>query len=282
MQTSHEIKTPITINKKQMVETERFAGAEIEATDKNAEFAGLSEEVQLTGEDLRMLAMIYELPKGELDVFDDTEILISHQEELEQLTEQPGMFETEDDIAGWDAETIISPLEMVNVADLLTQVNLPIEEIESSLLQAAEVIESSQPEIVDAVNGILDKILALQAKLDNEGEVEIIEAEIQEKIEVLFTELFDWLGINYTPELIESLARLTIRRHLGEKMQSLKQEEETDEKTQGYGTHEIIKKLLSCLRKIKKTMANVYVIGKSILRLYRFDCPTELRKRLTC
>lgn len=227
----------------------------------------------------------YKFTDDSLKALDEVEVSIEHHEK--------NMFQAEaqfNDIGLENEETVNSLQENgsgstgeaeIVALEQLTQINVPVREIEASLICVAEQIESSEPETVEIVHQILDKIVSLQAMLENQTTKETItEVEIQEKMEEQFTELFNRLGIDFTPELIDSLVLLTIKWHLGEEIKSRKQEEETDETPQGYGTHEIIKKLLSGLGKIKKTMANAYVIGKSILRLYCFDFPTELKKRL--
>jgi hypothetical protein len=77
------------------------------------------------------------------------------------------------------------------------------------------------------------------------------------------------MGIDYTPQLIESLARLSIDWQLAERIEKLKPEE-PDSLPQGAGTHEIIRKLLAALSAIKKAITRASTIGQSALRLYAF------------
>ncbi len=79
------------------------------------------------------------------------------------------------------------------------------------------------------------------------------------------------MGIDYAPELIESLACLTLKWHLVDEIGKLKDEEETGKTSAGIGTHKIIKKLLVGLSVIKKAMAHARAIGESALRLYTFN-----------
>jgi hypothetical protein len=152
------------------------------------------------------------------------------------------------------------------------QVSLTIEEIEDSLIQLAEHIEASELETTENVNGTLDKIIEVPAKLDeHNGENSITETEAQEELELLFTKLLDILDIDSTPELIESLALLTLKWHLAHDLEKLKNEEEIDNVPQGSGTHEIIKKLLVGLSKIKKAMSYASAVGRSTLQLYVFS-----------
>ena len=151
----------------------------------------------------------------------------------------------------------------------LVRVSLTIEGIEDCLIQLSERIKASEPETTEQVNEILDKIIEVPAKLEaRSGENIFIEVEAQEELEELFTKLLDKMGIDYTPELIEALARLTLKWHLADEIEQLKNEEETDKAPQGIGTHEIIKKLLAGLRIIKKAMTHACAIGKSALQLY--------------
>lgn len=155
-----------------------------------------------------------------------------------------------------------------------TQISLTIEEIEDSLIQLGENIEASAPATTKKVNEILDKIIDVSAKLESHDDESITETQAQEELEELFTQLFDKAGVEHTPELIESLASLTLRWRLADEIEKLKNEEETDKVQQGSGTHEIIKKLLKVLSTIKKAIVHAGAIGKSALRLYSVNFAT--------
>jgi hypothetical protein len=147
--------------------------------------------------------------------------------------------------------------------------NLAIEETEHILRQLSEELALSQPEAAEAVIEILDKIIEVPAALkSDEGEI-TAQGDAQAELEELFTELLDKMGIDYTPQLIESLARLSIDWQLAERIEKLKPEE-PDSLPQGAGTHEIIRKLLAALSAIKKAITRASTIGQSALRLYAF------------
>ena len=153
----------------------------------------------------------------------------------------------------------------------LIPAGLTVETIEDSLMQVAESIEASPPETAEKINEILDKIIEVPAKLKASDKETITEADAQAELEELFVELFDNAGIDHTPELIESLARLTLKWHLADEIGQLKTEEETDKAPQAGGTHEIIRKLLAGLSIIKKAITHASAIGKSALQLYIFN-----------
>jgi hypothetical protein len=147
-----------------------------------------------------------------------------------------------------------------------------VETIEEAVVELAETLEASEPQMVEVAKQILDKIIAVPAKL--EAGIDMTEEEAQTELEELFVELFERIGIDYTPELIESLARLTLAWQLTAETENLKIEEEQGELPQDTGTHEIIKKLLACLKSIQKAITHAGAIGKSALRLYSFSLGT--------
>ncbi len=154
----------------------------------------------------------------------------------------------------------------------VVQNNLTFEEIEDCLTQLAEHITDSDPETTEMVNEYLDNIIEVSTELEaGSGKNIITEAEAQEKLEMLFTELLENTGIDYTPEVIESLAYLTLKWRLADETKKLKNKEAIDKAPQDSGTHEIIKKLLIGLSTIKKAVVHAYAIGRSALLLYRFD-----------
>jgi hypothetical protein len=202
-------------------------------------------------------------------------------DDVTELTDKIEVTEDESAITNFAEETSFSQLgnesnlsrQMeIDGPEQLIQISLTIEEIEDSLIQLTEHIKASEPEIVEKANEILDKIIEVPAKFKAHNSQNIItESEAQEELEELFTELLDKMGIDYTPELVESLAHLTLNWHLADEIEKLKDEEETDKTPQERGTHEIIKKLLKGLSMIKKAITHACAIGKSALQLYNFD-----------
>lgn len=147
---------------------------------------------------------------------------------------------------------------------------LPIEEVEVFLTDVAEVLNASESQLAEAAKEIVNKIVEVVTKL--EVKEQAIESEVEEELKELFIELFEQLGINSTPELVESLTRFIVGRDLSEVAKKLLDQEDG---LQDVGTHEFIKQLLLSAGTLKKAMANAYVIGKSTLRLYRFKLAFE-------
>jgi hypothetical protein len=165
-----------------------------------------------------------------------------------------------------------------STSEQLVEVDLNVQEIGDALLEIAEQIEISEPKKAEAALEILDKITEAITRFEQQGKDEVMtELELQGELEELFTELFEQLGIDYTPELIKSLARLAIQKHSVEHVKVFNEEGDA---TQDIGTHEVITKLLIGASNIKKAMENVCVIGKSAIHLYAYDFRVELRRRL--
>jgi hypothetical protein len=238
-----------------------------------------------------------QLTDEEIEVIEDASIYTAIEyEENADLTDfiegEELLIDYLDDTAPEDIENVLNPEEALvyrfsDESDLPDQIentspeqshqiSLSAEEIEVSLIQLAEVIEVSEPEITEKVNEILDKIIEMPVKLEAQTSENITEVNVQEELEELFIELFDILSIEYTPELIQSLAYLTLRLHLVDEIEKLKEGEEMNETPQSSGTHEIIKKLLTGISNLKKAIANSYAIGKSALRLYSFNFASAL------
>jgi hypothetical protein len=145
----------------------------------------------------------------------------------------------------------------------------PKNEVQEVVFQLAECVDNSEPDLAQTANDILNKIAEVAAMLEpNDDENSAIEDEIQENLEELFTQLFDKLGIDYRSELIESLALQAIKHYSTGEIGTLSDEEETDDTPGGYGTHEIIRRLLVSSNTIRKAAAHAYTIGKSALHLY--------------
>jgi hypothetical protein len=272
--------------------TEDKSSTEVERNESKPavfEQPDLSDNIQLASEDLEILALNYEHTENDLGKLGDAEIHTRYYEEvffqpeepILELQLEPYELDLDTEVLVDSTETVDSPAEnpVDRLSEQLSQVNLPIEEIEVSLLTAAEKIETGPPEDAEDINKILNTIIELPAKLETEYE-EVAEAEVQSELEELFMELFDRLELAYTPELIESLASLTIKWHF-DQVNQVTYKAKADETVSDYGTHEIIIKLLAGLRSVKKIIARAGAIGKSALQLYHYDLPTELRNRLS-
>jgi hypothetical protein len=155
-----------------------------------------------------------------------------------------------------------------DVAERFTPINIQVEEIEHTLIQLAERIKEGSPEEAGKADENLTKIIETAAKFEEQsGDTIIAETGIQEELEELFTELLENAGINAPPELVESLAYLTVKYHLAKEIKKLNNEEVLDDLPQDTGTHESIMQLLLSFGSIKKSLEQVWVIGKSALQL---------------
>lgn len=235
------------------------------------------EKIEAAEYETALVNLDYEMGTNSHTDFVEEEILLDPLEEVDLEPGELDMFS----IPTWEGatdnsdESNLSGQMEITSPEQLVQISLTIEKIEDSLIQLTERIEASEPETTERVNEILDKIIDVPAKLEaHNGENIITETEAQEELDELFTELLDKMGIDYTPELIESLASLTLKWHLADEIEKLKSAEETDKAPPGSGTHKIIKKLLAGLSAIKKAIAHAYAIGKSALQLYTSNFAT--------
>jgi hypothetical protein len=251
--------------------------AEPEGTELSASANQLTrEEAEVVEDELIYEAIEYEENSRLTDFIEGEEVLIDYLDDAAREDIQNVLNPEEALIYQLSDESIL-PEQIENSGlEQIPKISLPAEEIENSLIQLGEVIEVSEPEITEKVNEILDKIIEVPAKLEIDEEKNIAKIEVEEELEELFTQLFDKLGIDYTPELLESLARLTLRLHLVEEIEKRKEGEEINQTPKGSGTHEIIKKLLTGISNLKKAIANSYAIGKSALRLYSFNFASAL------
>jgi uncharacterized protein (UPF0305 family) len=92
------------------------------------------------------------------------------------------------------------------------------------------------------------------------------ELEPKEDLKELFTTLLRKVGIDYSPELIESLVSLALSSNLLDEIVSLRHQE-VDETAQHSPTHEIINKFLIGINTVKKAMTYANPIGRSAIQL---------------
>lgn len=156
---------------------------------------------------------------------------------------------------------------------------LPTEEVEQTVIELVERIESMDSEEVETVYEILDEIAFQVESIDklaraeadapekNQAEVESIEA-IEEELRELFIELFNYAEMEYRPELIEAFLKVVLKLDLSDLVPRAESGEEP-RLNPGEGTHEIIQQLISVLTAIKQAAERAYALGKSALILYR-------------
>jgi hypothetical protein len=149
------------------------------------------------------------------------------------------------------------------------------EEIEQHLILIADKIEAASAETSEEAHIILDDITEMIANTHNSIEAESAgesgnsEAmNIEDKVKEKFIQLFGTLGIDHTPELAESLAKLTLSTNRIELGSILNVGQLEDTSVDDRGTHEIIRKLLATGNNFKKLGIYTYQIGKLALRLY--------------
>lgn len=149
---------------------------------------------------------------------------------------------------------------------------VPIEIIETVIEEVAGRMETLEADEEEAVHQLLDKVMELPAKLEITDEGEFVdEAMAREELEELFTELFKRVGMEYTPELLDSLVKLSLHHLIKEDGEAIVQDTIIDNAPRGKGTHEFITKPLAGITNIKKILPNVYMVGKSALQLYMLD-----------
>jgi hypothetical protein len=220
--------------------------------------------------------------EGLIDLAEQEEISIERQDAaLPGYDESFTVLEIDDAPRQPDSETELREEAEKDTPERFVPTSPRAAEAGSALMQIVERIRTSQPQAAEAAGETLDKIAELAGRLEQQsGEEVITEDEAQQKLEELFTELFDQLGIEHQPELIQSLVRLTLQRRSSGQPQNLGAEEEAGETPQDDGTHEAIKKLLPGSGPNSKMMEAAPTIGKSALQLYVYDFPRELKKRL--
>jgi len=164
-----------------------------------------------------------------------------------------------------------------NLIDFSEELSIPAQEVEDTIERVSEMVQAMEPEEAEATNELLDKIMELPLKIeapdsaDISIESQISKEEIQEELEELFIELFDRLGMDYTPELLETFVRLTLNPHFEELIGQEPEAEADEHSTQEAGTHEFLQKLLQGLFTIKRVVQQAYLIGRSALRLSYFQ-----------
>lgn len=211
----------------------------------------------------------YPIEPGEIiDFAEDEAVKLDHYE----APAEP--YEPYDLTVAQTGQDDLETAEAVIVPEQVLPPSVSVEAIEASLIQLSEQMTVCEPETAQAVDEILEMIIDVPAKLETGDEAAFTEAEAQQELEELFSALFDRLGVDCTPELIEGLVRLTMEWRVADEIENLKSEEKTDETPTDYGTHEIIKKLLMWLSALKKSAANAWAIGKSALRLYSLSLNT--------
>jgi hypothetical protein len=186
-----------------------------------------------------------------------------------------------------DAEIAEEPLaptlrpEVSNPPEILIpELPAPIEAVENAITQLADELETIQAEPAEPetiVHKILEEIITLPEKVDaSDAEIEI---HMEQRLETLFTDLFEEAEIEYTPELIRSMVILTQANFFEDLLDSgIQTEEKNDfvlqmdaENTRtrdDFGAREFLQKLQHGLHRLRQAITDYYELGKSILRAY--------------
>lgn len=144
----------------------------------------------------------------------------------------------------------------------------PIDEVETALTSLIEVFESKNEAQTEVVREFFQEIQLLSAESENHNKAE--EAQLEQKIETLFAKLFTALEINYSTELLTSLARLTRKHYLDNIIDLAQQaEDEAPGLPDDVGTREFFQQLQHTLVVVQQTTVRFYELGKSALKLYR-------------
>lgn len=170
---------------------------------------------------------------------------------------------------------------------VIAELGTPMKEVEDTILEIAGFIETSENmeetaevhEILDEINLKVQELNTSPAASEKEGEGVIVEDDvdpetIEEELEELFSRLFERIGIEYAPELLNSLVKLAMRQNIQELFMDLEPKVETGT-TQGTGTHELLNYLVAALGSIKKSAQNAYRLGKSAMQLYSMQLYKE-------
>lgn len=190
----------------------------------------------------------------------------------ESETAQEPLTETRDTAAYYRAQEKV----VVETESVLLPGELPAppEEAAAMLEELALVLETAEPQQLQKFEAILEAIMQLPEQLDM-GIPEHAPI-IEEKLQVLFIELFEEAGIDYTPELIDSFVLLTQNHFFGKVLRVNPEMEKSAQLPDQIGTREFLQALQHGLSRMRQAVFHIYEIGKSVLRLYGQGGATQL------
>jgi hypothetical protein len=151
-----------------------------------------------------------------------------------------------------------------------TESNQPIEvdatpSFEEVTTQIVNKVYDSEPEDQAKIYEIIEQITEYAAT-QNRGEMD--ETESHQELEDLFAELLDILEIDYTPELIDDLAKTTIRwSSVPEEISFITEKDEPETEDQNHAGQSAKPKQSAFVNDLKKVLAQAYAIGRSTLKL---------------
>lgn len=154
------------------------------------------------------------------------------------------------------------------------KLDMLVKEAEQAVNELAECIEELGSKETETVHRLLDEIVLkaeearTTAEINVENQEDSLQAEeVKKELKELFIELFDYVEMEYTPELIESFVKLASYEDISALILGLEQEE-TANVSCDRGLHEVIKHLLTVIARIKKAVFQAYHLGKSAIQLY--------------
>lgn len=152
------------------------------------------------------------------------------------------------------------------LVSLTPELPAPLLQVETALTSVVEAMEGADKEQIEIAQQIFQEImnLPMEAEYWNEDK----EDDLEQKLEEQFTELFENLGIDYSPELLTSLARVTRTHYLDNVMELIQQsEDEMPTLPDDIGTREFLQHLQHVLVVVQQTTVRFCELGKSVLKL---------------
>lgn len=184
----------------------------------------------------------------ELPVIDKVEDIF----DLEVIEEaEPVEHQSSPDILDTEYTELLQP-------DQLETIDTIAEEVENTFAQLIAQIELNEPDANEEVASILSEIIAPKVDIPRES---------KKDLEIVYEKLFAAAGITCTPELVETLASLTLQSNLTDVVESSEDTDleisRTDERIRA-----LVKKLLVAVTHIIQTIRHVFAIGNYVLRLH--------------
>jgi hypothetical protein len=148
----------------------------------------------------------------------------------------------------------------------LGELPTPPQELAAVIDSLAAVLETAEPEQLQNFEAILEEIMSLPDKLDPAIPEHM--PVIEDKLAVLFVQLFEEAGIDYTPQLVDSFVILTKRHFLKNVLSEARGLQKSEKSPEEIGTREFLQLLRHGLSRMKQAVFHFYEIGQSVMRLY--------------
>lgn len=187
-----------------------------------------------------------------------------------------GIQESKDFVIPADETQPFSSTEYIAArTEVIPELNLAVQEVEETIVELAGRIKEFESEEAETARQLLDEIIVKAAEIrtsyqsiTEESIVDSAEVEMEEEqLTELFIRLFEYVGMEYTLQLIDSYVKIALEDEMSELIFAAGQGEKADI-SYDRGTHEVIKRLLSTINRIKKATSHAYHLGRSALSLY--------------